>query len=114
MSKNNGVVWDTKYGRRRVRQEAPTLAEAIVAARDLSDTLEDQVEIAASLMGLPKDKVMSEFLKAAPQRKDVSSLAFTMRAGVQRAVVVERKPSRRIVPPGRAIVTRTAFVSKLG
>ena len=57
MSKYNGQAWNTKYGPRRVRHDAPTLEEAIAAARDLSDELNEQAEIAASLMGLPYEEV---------------------------------------------------------
>ena len=50
-------------GRRRVRHEAPTLAEAITAAQGLSDELNEQAKIAASLIGLPYDQVRTELLK---------------------------------------------------
>jgi len=46
-------VWNTKYGPRRVRFDPPTLNEAIAAARGLTDELQLQAEIAASLMDLP-------------------------------------------------------------
>ena len=99
MSKNNNQAWNTKYGPRRVRDEAPTLEEAIVAAQGLSDELDEQAEIAAALMGLPWDQVRAELLKLAPPRKDVvRSFAFTGPASAPRTVVVERKPSRRVIP----------------
>jgi hypothetical protein len=97
MSQNNGPAWNTKYGPRRVRHDPPTLAEAIAAAKDIADEREAQIEIAASLMGLPREQVAAELAKLAPQPKVVSSVAFTTtRTGMQRAVVVERKPSRRV------------------
>ena len=37
----------------RVRREPPTIPEAVAAAQDLADDLEQQVEIAAGLIGLP-------------------------------------------------------------
>jgi hypothetical protein len=96
MSKNDTKPWKTKYGSRRVRQEEPTLAEAIAAARDLSDDIDQQVDIAASLIGMPADQVRSELLKLAPARKDsVRSVVFTGPA--QRVVVVESKRPRRVV-----------------
>ena len=49
-------VWNTKYGRRRVRQDPPTIDEAILAARDLSDDLQVQVEIAAALIDMPRER----------------------------------------------------------
>ena len=89
-------VWHTKFGPRRVRRDPPTLVEAIAAARGLTNDVQQQVEIAASLMDLPPDEVRSEVLKAAAARKDVNTVAFVGRPGAPRAVVVERRPSRRL------------------
>jgi hypothetical protein len=108
MTKKTGAAWNTKYGPRRVRHDPPTLAEAIAAARDIADEREAQVEIAASLMGVPREQVAAELVKLAPQPKVASTLAFTTtRTGIQRAVVVERKPSRRIVSADRPALTRS-------
>lgn len=97
MTSNNSPAWNTKYGPRRVRHDPPTLAEAIAAAKDITDDRDAQVEIAASLMGAARDEVAAEIAKLAPQPKVLSSLTFTTtRTGMQRAVVVERKPSRRV------------------
>ncbi len=98
MSKTNNQAWKTKYGPRRVRQEAPTLDEAIVAAQGLTDELDEQAEIAASLMGLPRDQVRAELLKLAPARKKdtLKSVVFTGPASAPRTIVVERKLSRRV------------------
>src|SRR5918912_1121207 len=41
----------------RVRREPPTLDEAIAAAQGLSDDLEQQVAIAAGLIGMTEDEV---------------------------------------------------------
>jgi hypothetical protein len=99
MSKNNENSWNTKYGRRRVRNDAPTLDEAIIAAQGLSDDLDAQVEIATSLIGLPRDEVRAALLKAAPLREvPMGSIAFAGPEAEPRAVIVERKPSRRISP----------------
>jgi hypothetical protein len=101
MSKNNNNVWKTKYGPRRVRDDAPTLDEAISAARDLSGELEAQAEIAASLMGLPADQVRAELLKAAsPRRAASKSVVYAGSPLSPRAVAVVRKPSRRVIPAG--------------
>src|SRR6266702_4056968 len=103
MSKNNKQTWKTKYGPRRVRDDAPTLEEAIIAAQGLSDEIDEQAEIAASLMGVPRDQVRAELLKLAPPRKDVlRTFAFTGPASAPRTVIVERKPSRRVLPAGVA------------
>jgi len=101
MSKNKNEVWTTKYGPRRVRYEAPTLDEAIVAAQSLTDDPTEQAAIAASLMGLPREQVRAELLKAAAPRKDIAkSFAFVGSPDAPRTVVVERKPSRRPVLAG--------------
>jgi hypothetical protein len=99
MSKNNNKAWNTKYGTRRVREEMPTLAEAIAAAQGLSDDLNEQAEIAAALMGLPQAQVRAELVKLVPTRKDtLKSVVFTGSASAPRTIVVERKPSRRVIP----------------
>jgi hypothetical protein len=98
-------VWKTKYGPRRVRRDPPTLAEAIAAARGLTDDVQQQIEIAASLMDLPPDQVRPEVLKAASPRKDVNTVAFVGRSGAPRTVVVERVPSRRIAA-GKGIASK--------
>jgi hypothetical protein len=96
-------VWNTKYGRRRVRQDPPTVDEAILAARDLSDDLQVQVEIAAALIDLPPEQVRAAAVRLA-QRKDVNrTVAFTGRGGGHRAVVVERKAPRRLAATGRLV-----------
>lgn len=108
MSKNNAKkdAWQTKYGMRRVRQDLPSLGEAIEAARGLTDDFAEQAEIAASLMGLPYEQVHAEVVKAGPVKKPaIQPLAFVGPASAPRAVVVERKPSRRIGSP--IVVTST-------
>ena len=113
MSRNTAPAWNTKYGSRRVRHDPPTLAEAIVAARDLTDEIEEQADFAASLMGVPREHVLAELAKMAPQPKVASSVTFTTtRTGMQRAVIVERKPSRRI-PSAGATASGTSVVRKL-
>lgn len=98
MNKTKNKAWNTKYGPRRVRDEAPTLEEAILAAQGLSDELDEQTEIAAALMGLPQDQVRAELLKAAPAPKAVAkSVVFAGPASAPRTVVVERKPTRRTI-----------------
>ncbi len=90
------TTWNTKYGPRRVRHDPPTLEEAIFAARGLTDDVEQQVDIAASLMEVPADEVRAA-LKKVPAPRKQATLAFTSRGGAERAVVVERKGQRRIV-----------------
>ncbi len=96
MNENNSKTWKTKHGARRVRQEDPTLSEAIAAARDLSDEVDAQVEIAASLMGLPQDQVRAALLRQAPAPKEpVQPIAFSRPVSAQRTVVVEYKRASR-------------------
>jgi hypothetical protein len=100
MNKNNKQAWKTKYGPRRVRVEAPTLAEAIFAAQGLTDDHDEQVEIAAALMGLPADQVRAEMPKqTSPARANAKSVVFAGPAGAPRSIVVERKPARRSIKP---------------
>ncbi len=105
-TKTNGTnasgVWTTKYGPRRVRQDPPTLDDAIAAARGLTDDVQAQIEIAASLIGLPVEQVRGEVLKSSTPRKNVNRVAFTGRGGMQRSVIVERKTPRR--PGGKTLL----------
>ncbi len=105
-------VWKTKYGPRRVRRDPPTVTEAVAAARGLTDDVQEQIEIAASLMDLPADQVKPEVLKAA-SRKDTNTVAFVGRAGAPRTVVVERVPSRRPMA-GKAVVSKGLAGKRIG
>jgi hypothetical protein len=89
-----GSAWKTKYGKRRVKNEPPTLEDAIFAARGLADNLQQQVEIAASLIGLPHEEVRAAVLKS---NQSAKQLTLVQPAGgrAQRTVVVERITSRR-------------------
>jgi hypothetical protein len=91
-------VWDTKDGRRRVRRDPPTVEEAVQAAQGLTDELGEQIEIVASLMNVSTDAARGAVLRIG-QRKDVN---FTIagRAGSPRAVVVERRITRRPLRSG--------------
>ena len=68
-------TWSTKYGLRRVRFDPPTLKEAIAAAGGLTDELQLQTEIAASLMDLPVEAVRAELLKTALARRSSPAAA---------------------------------------
>ena len=52
----------------RVRYEPPTIEEAVAAAQDLASDREQQVAIAAALMGMREDQVRSHVLSAVPKR----------------------------------------------
>lgn len=80
---------------RRTRSEPPTLDEAIFAAQGLSDDIEGQTEIAATLMGLQHAEVRPHVQVAASRGqhrpREATSLRPSRRTTV---VVVERRTSR--------------------
>ena len=95
-------VWETKDGRRRVRRDPPTVDEAVVAAQGLTDDVNEQVQIVASLMAVPLEEARGAVLRLG-QRKDANRTTITARAGrggsarPPRAVVVERRTLRHLV-----------------
>jgi hypothetical protein len=94
-----GPVWNTKYGRRRVKHEPPTLEEALDAAQDLTPNRQEQIAIAASLMALPIEDVKKQAAKL-PMRSANSTYALPSGRRGGPAVVVERKVARRASRPG--------------
>jgi hypothetical protein len=92
-------IWDTKDGRRRVRRDPPTVEEAVAAAQGLTEELNEQIEIVASLMDVSSDEARGAVLRLG-QRKDVNRFTIAGRAGSQRAVVVERRITRRPLRTG--------------
>jgi hypothetical protein len=88
--------WKTKQGTRRVRVEPPTLEEAIFASQGVTDDVQQQAEFAADLTGLPVDQVLATILKEARKAARTGRVVAIPSSGTQRAVVVERKPSRAI------------------
>lgn len=89
------VEWKTKQGMRRVRVELPTLEEAIFAAQGITDDPRQQADFAADLTGKPAEEVLAVILKEA-RKAARTGRVMAIPAGSQRAVVVERKPSRAI------------------
>ena len=87
--------WNTKYGPRRVRRDPPTLEEAIFAATGITDDQSEQAEIAASLMGLPIESVVTEVKKAGRALARSSTPVIAGEQGAQRSVVVERRVVRK-------------------
>jgi hypothetical protein len=104
----NNQVWDTKDGRRRVRRDPPTVEEAVLAAQGLAaDDIGAQTEIVASLMQITAEEARSAVLRLG-ERKSVSRTLIAARTGraaaaggATRAVVVERRVSRRATPARR-------------
>ena len=86
----------------RVRREPPTIVEAVAAAQDLADEIDQQVEIAAGLIGLPADEVRPHVLAAKkPQRaSERAPERILTQAGPSRAprtVIVERRTRPPVV-----------------
>lgn len=73
----------------RVKNEPPTMEEAMVAAGCISDDPSQQVEIAAALLGLPLDANTIKELNAVRPRGNVVDIS--VRGRPQRSVVVEKK-----------------------
>jgi len=88
-------VWNTKDGPRRVRRDPPTLEDAVLAAQGLTDDVDSQVEIVLSLMRVSAEAARTAIRKMA-HRKEPDHVTIAGRGGVSRAVVVERRPSRRV------------------
>ncbi len=84
----------------RVRREPPTVNEAVAAAQDLADDVEQQAEIAAGLMGLPVDEVRPHVLAAKtvkPERVPERILTQASPSRAPRTVVVERRTRPTVV-----------------
>ena len=97
--------WMTKYGRRRVRHEPPTLEEALTAAEGLSDDAEQQIVLAAELMQQPLEQIRTDAERILRQRSGRTEIQVTSGRRAGAAVVVERKPARRVVAvPGRPAI----------
>ncbi|MGD1037422.1 MAG: hypothetical protein ABR878_09540 [Roseiarcus sp.] len=96
------TTWKTKWGARRVRENPPTIEEALIAAESLTDDLAQRIEIAASLMGVPAEEVRTLAAKQAGPSRGRATLVN----GRSRAVVVEYKRPRTIRPSTAAPARR--------
>lgn len=93
----------------RVRKEPPTIEEAVSAARDITDDLEQQVSFAAGLMDVGEDEVRPLVMRALAERPPRGTAERIIPVagrdngfGARRVVVVERRPLRRTVGSARA------------
>ena len=103
------VTWNTKWGTRRVRQDPPTLAEAVAAAQGLTDDADQQIEFAATLMGVDVAEARAEAKKLASDRRATMTVVAPTRDRGARTIVVERRTSRRMAPrdvPSRDMAPR--------
>lgn len=82
-----------------IRFNPPTLDEAIFAAQGLTDVIDDQAAIAASLMGLPEADVKAALLTIRPAKTQSSRrLSVQVQSTPRRTpVVVERRVSRTLM-----------------
>jgi hypothetical protein len=74
----------------RTRYDPPTIEEAVFAAEGLTGDPDQQVMIAAGLIGLPEDDIRSAVLEA----RMPAGARRVRAAGVERSVVVQRKAAR--------------------
>ena len=87
----------------RVRREPPTVDEAVAAAQDLSDDVEQQVEIACGLIGLGPDEVRPHVVAAAKAAAEQRILAPTSpNRAPPRGVIVERRSRPTVVVERRS------------
>ena len=94
----------------RVKNEPPTLEEAMLAAAGMSDEISQQLEIAASLLGMQLDTDTIKALNAAKPRGNVVDIST--RGGASRTVVVEKKRTIRAAVRPAAVAPR-AFAGQL-
>jgi hypothetical protein len=87
------VIWKTEFGLRAVRHEPPGIKEALEAAEGFCSDREQQIEIAAALLGAELEEVRA----VAQQERRTLGRAVVRRAGISQAVVVERRRVRRSV-----------------
>jgi hypothetical protein len=83
----------TKYGRRRVRVDLPTLEDALFAAEGLTPDTREQIRIAADLMQLPVEQASAEAERIIRSRARRSATVHNSRS--LNPVVVERRTPRR-------------------
>ena len=91
-----GVTWKTKYGLRRVRvTPPPTIEDALFAAEGLTPSLEQQIQFAAGLMGVPVEQARLEAQRSVAQRRLAPSTSSRLR-GTTAPVAIVRKSPRRL------------------
>ena len=89
------ATWMTKYGRRGVSHNPPTLDEALFAAEGLTDVAGQQIELAAELMHVPLAQVQAEAKRILKSRNGRVRIVQPRQA--RGTVVVERKAAPRVL-----------------
>jgi hypothetical protein len=96
------VTWKTKYGVRRVRvTPPPSLEDALFAAEGLTPSVEQQVQIAAGLLGMPIEQARLEAKRIVGRVNPVSPTS-SRPCGTTVPVAVVRKSPRRSVATRRS------------
>ena len=85
----------------RTRYEPPTIDEAVFAAQGMSEVLSEQIEIVAMLMGVSQEEASRCVMERSRPQRTIARTVMSRRTGTERTVVVERKPTRRIIMPQR-------------
>lgn len=80
------------WSRRRTRYDPPGLDEAISAAQGLTDQIENQIAIAAQLIGLSEDEIRNRVLLAHAQTNQ--SRSALIRGRQTEVVVIKRRSPR--------------------
>ncbi len=89
------AAWKTKFGGRRVRHDPPTIEEALEAAECFAEGLDNQIEVAAQLMGVTEDEVRAVAMRAQRRATTIQRVAPATPSASGRAVIVERRTTRR-------------------
>ena len=91
-------TWKNRHGTWRVRKDAPTVEEALEAARGLTADRRAQCEIAAALMGVTVDYVLKELPSRTFGFQTSMQKLRVCGAQRQREVVVQRLTRRSGLP----------------
>ena len=78
----------------RPRHEPPSVEEAVIAAQGLGETIDEQSEIAALLMGLPEAEVRPFVAKLASSPRPAEPRTVQPASPARRPVVVVERKAR--------------------
>lgn len=111
MMKSKGHKSSAKAQKLRVKNEPPTYQEAMAAAAGMADEPDQQVELAAMLLGIDLTPDAVKALTAARPRGNVVDIS--VRGGAARTVVVEKKRQIRVPAPRNGDIPVRAFGGQL-
>ena len=81
----------------RTRRDSPTVQEALLAAQCLTDDEHEQVEIAASLMGLTPEQVRAQAAKDSSSHLERPTIQAAHKASDRKLVVEHKKRHHRLL-----------------